>query len=233
MRKKIIVGLIGLLPLWAASANADDYAGYDLHGLLSFSDSPSGKQATINMQYLDKILNDLSAHAGSYPPHFDSPGGKERALHDAKSVAGMLATLTENPPPNPEVLLRAGIANNIGTNLDIPGCAEKTNAIFQKLLAISPDNARANYIYGTFLGSTGNPTAALPYLEKARAAGIPAAYWAIGTSYLALGDQQKALGAFREYQKQNPSDANTAKIIDAITNGRVQTRRENGPPSGH
>jgi tetratricopeptide (TPR) repeat protein len=225
--------LFALICISGNGARGSDYTGHDTNYLISLfqlSDSPtgSGKQATINMSALDLILNDLFSHARNYPPQFDTAQGKASAVNDTKVLAFFLDVLTNGSSPNPAILLRAATVNDIGTNLDIPGCAEKTNADFQKLLLITPDDPNANEIYGTFLSSVGKPADAIPHLKKAHAAGIVAASWSLGMVYLSLKDQQQALVYLREYQAKAPRDPATATIIDAIVGGKVQFKQSNG-----
>ena len=200
-------------------AQAKEYGNYDLKRMVTFSETPSGKQAGIDLNYLDQILNDLGLHATNYPPQFDTPQDRQRAIQDVKTLSGMLDILLNDPSPNAEILLRAGFINSLGYNLDIPGSGEKTSAIFERLLEAAPSNPRANYMYGRFLAGAKKPKEAIPYLEKALEAGVGDAVYALGMTHLSLGDKQKALKNLEDYRKRRPNDENTAKIIDAIRNG--------------
>ena len=205
-------------------AQAKEYGNYDPKRMVTFSETPSGKQARIDLNYLDQILNDLGLHATNYPPQFDTPQDRQRAIQDVKTLSGMLDILVNNPSPNPELLLRAAFLNSIGYNLDIPGSGEKTSAIFQRLLAAAPSVPRANYMYGKFLAGARNPKEAIPHLEKALAAGVGDAAYALGMTYLSLGDKEKALENLEDYRKRSPNDENAAVIIDAIRNGKIELK---------
>ena len=80
-------------------------------------------------------------------------------------------------------------------------------------------------MYGTFLAGTGKPKEALPYLEKALAVGVTDAAYALGMTYLTLGNKQKALENLEAYRQRNPNDGNVAKLIDGIRNGKVEIKR--------
>ncbi len=218
--------LLTLLILLACSvAYAKEYGTYDPKRALTVSETPAGKKYGFDVPYLDKILNDLAAHAKNYPPQFDTPGDRQRAVQDVKVLSGMLDILITGPTPNPELLRRAGFLNSIGHNLDIPGSAEKAGSIFRNLLTAAPSDPRGNYMYGTFLAGTGKPTQALPYLEKALALGVADAAYAIGMTYLSLGDKEKALEHLEAYKRRNPSDGSVDKLIDAIRNGRIEFKK--------
>ena len=222
MRSFILAFLFAVLVVPAASAK--EYGNHDLTRLLKESETSSGKKHSFDAAYLDKILNDLSAHALNYPPQFDTPRDQQRAVKDVKTLSGMLDTLINAPTPNLELLVRAGFLNSIAHNLDVSGAAEKANSIFLRLLALSPSDPRGNYMYGHFLSGTGKPKEALPYLEKALAAGIVDAGFSIGLVYVFLGEKVQAIKSLEDYKRRKPDDANVDKIIDAIRHGRVEIK---------
>jgi len=80
-------------------------------------------------------------------------------------------------------------------------------------------------MYGTFLAGAGKPKEALPYLEKALAAGVTDAAYAIGMTYLTLGDKKQALRHLENYKQRNPGDGNVDKLIEAIRNGKIEFKR--------
>lgn len=225
MHKFLLVILVALV---VPSASAREYGNYDPKRLLTVAETPSGKKYGFDGAYLDQMLNDLSAHAKNYPPQFDTPQDQQRATQDVKALSGMLDILINVPTPNPELLARAGYLNSIGHNLNIPGAAEKANSIFLRLLSAAPSDPRGNYMYGTFLASAGKPKEALPYLEKALSAGVVDATYAIGMTYLTLGDKERALKNLESYKRRKPSDGNVDKLIDAIRNGKIEFKRSPG-----
>ena len=83
-------------------------------------------------------------------------------------------------------------------------------------------------MYGTFLAGAGKPKEALPYLEKALSVGVVDAAYAIGMTYLTLGDKDRALKNLEDYKRRKPSDRNVDKLIDAIRNGKIEFKRSPG-----
>lgn len=217
-----------LILLAACTAHAKEYGQYDPKRLLLVAETPEGKKYRFDGAYLDQMLNDLASHANNYPPQFDSPQDKQRAIQDVKALSGMLDTLINVPSPNPEFMLRAAHLNSMGHNLDIPGAAEKAGAIFQKHLAARPEDPRGNFLYGVFLGGSGRPKEALPYLEKALSVGVVDAAYAIGMSHLMLGDKAKALQFLESYKRSKPADTRVDTLIDAIRNGKVELKQKPG-----
>ncbi len=221
--------LFGLLVAFVTPCtSAREYGNHDLKRLLTASETPAGKKYGFDTVYLDQVLNDLSAHATNYPPQFDTPQDKQRATRDIEALSGMLNILINVSTPNPELLVRAGFVNSMGHNLDIPGAAEKANSIFQRLLMAAPLDPRGNYMYGTFLAGVSKHREALPYLEKALAAGFADAAYAIGMTYLSLGDKEQALKNLEDYKQRKPSDGNVDKLIDTIRNGKIEFKRNPG-----
>lgn len=223
MRKYLLI--LSIL-LSCSFVHAEEYGNYDPQRMLTITETPEGKKYSFDVAYLDQMLNDLAAHARNYPPKFDTFQDRKRAAQDVKALSGMLDIVLDGPAPTPEMQVRAGLLNSIAYNLDIPGSAEKTDAIFKKLLAAVPDDPHGNYEYGTFLSGAGKPEEALPYLEKALAAGLADAGYAIGMTYLSLGDKEKALENLEIYKRDKPGDANIDKLIDAIRSGRIKLKSD-------
>jgi tetratricopeptide (TPR) repeat protein len=215
-----------LVPLFLAiaTAQAQPYGPHDPMQILLTKETATGKTHALDTQYLERILDDLSAHALNYPPRFDTPEDRKRAERDVKLLAKMLGFLTEKPNPHPEILLRAALVNSIGHNLDIPGSAEKAASLYRKLLATAPSHPRGNYLYGLFLDGAAKPAESLPYLEKALAAGVNDAAYTLGLAHLSLGNKAKAIAYLEEYQRRVPGNPNTAQFIDAVRNGRFEIK---------
>lgn len=203
---------------WAAA-----YGRYDVRQLLVPASKP-GTGGSFNLAYFDSMLSDLSAHAGNYPPQFDSPGDMQRAQRDARQLIGMLnATFGKFPPD--ELLLRMALLGSIGHNLDIPGGGEFAQIHFERLLRADADDAWGNYHYGSFLAGSARPREALPYLHKARDRGVTPALYAIGLAQLGLGDKPSALTALDEYLNRNPSDQRVRGLIDAVRGGKLEIQK--------
>lgn len=221
----VVISLLSVLSF----AEAKEYGNYNLKQslkrLITIPDTASGEHTSVHVDYLDQILTDLSFHARNYPPTFDTPEDKARAIEDVKTLTVFLDILVNGPHPHPELLLRAGLLNSIGHTLGIPGTAEEAKLLFQRLLATSPSDPRANYHYGTFLAGAAESREALPFLEKALAAGVRDAAYSIGMTYLILGDRQKALVSLETYQQHHPHDEPLAKLIDDIRNGQFKIKR--------
>lgn len=207
--------------LFSLAADAREYGRYDLNRILSTSETAAGKKYSLDGVYLDRILDDLARHAGNFPPQFDTQQDRLRATQDVKTLGKIFDIVTNGPAQNRELLVRAGVLNSIGHNLDIPGSAEKADTLFRRLLAEAPSDPRGNYLYGIFLAGSGRPKAALPYLNKALAGGMTDAGYSLGMAHLSLGDKTNALHHLTEYRRRKPNAVHIDTLIEAVKNGKI------------
>lgn len=214
---KVWAALLLLLTLTSPMAYAIGYPEYDPQRILTVSEDASGQKIFgLDMRYLDRMLGDLSRHAGRYPPNFDSPGQKQRAIQDLNALSGMLGLLLKDGKPNPQILFRSAITNRMAHNLDISGASEKAGQQFQSLLLIEPNAPLGNFQYGVFLAETGSAERSIPFLEKALSLGVDEANYTLGMAHLSLGNKAEALSRLNAYSKSNPGDESVKELIKAI-----------------
>jgi|HubBroStandDraft_1064217.scaffolds.fasta_scaffold07315_6 tetratricopeptide (TPR) repeat protein len=218
------IGGILLLQICCA-AQAKEYGHYEVAKVISLSKETGKPTATINVAYLTQILDDLGSHASAFPPQFDSAEDRHRAEQDVSLLSNMLDTVAENFSHNPPLLMRLAVLHAIGHNLDIPGSGELAEATFKKLLEVAPNDGLANLRFGIFYAETATKRAdAIPYLEKAKALGVANADYWLGLAYISLGDKPKAIENLKSYTSRVPTDAKTAAMLDAVQNGKVESK---------
>ncbi|WP_316411505.1 tetratricopeptide repeat protein [Mesoterricola sediminis] len=213
-----------LLCIGAPSLFGQSYGSYDLVPLVSRTGGGPDTDPSAKLKLLDQVLDDLARHAIDYPVHFEEGGAKDRAAKDVVKLSAWLDTLIDVPNPPVYFMKRAAMVGSIGHNLDIPGMAQKADAIFQKWLSMRPDDPAGNQMYGAFLGGVGKAKEAIPFLEKALALGVPQAPYSLGIAYLHVGDKEKATKNLKAYLDKNPDDKKTRDLYDAIASGRVRIR---------
>jgi len=212
-----------LFSLGASSLFGQPYGSYDLGPLVNKGGSGPETDPNGKMRFLDRVLDDLVHHAIDYPVHFEQPGDQARATKDVVKLSTWMDTLINVLNPPIYFLKRAGMLASIGHNLDIPGMAQKADAIFQKWLSMRPEDPTGNQMYGAFLGGAGKAKEAIPFLEKALVLGVPQAPYSLGIAYLHLGDKEKASKSLRTYLDKHPEDKKTRELYEAIGKGRVET----------
>jgi len=214
-----------------AAAFGKEYGHYDTAKIVTVARAANGQySATINFALLDQMLGDLSLHNNTYPSQFDSQEDRERATKDVLVVSRTVEALLNLPMENRQLLLRAAVLDSIGHNLDVPEAGNKALAAFTRVLSQAPEDARANYLYGKFLVSSGKPGEAIPVLEKAKRLGATDADYTLGLAYSSIGLRDKALENLHRYARRAPKDPNVAKLIDAIREGNIEFKQ--GIPRG-
>lgn len=221
----VLLAVFLMAEIFWGAAVAKDYGHYDPVLILTVTENSFGRKHGIDTIYLDRILDDLAFHAQNYPPQFDSPQDRQRAVRDIKTLSGMLNILVNGQSPHPDILLRAGHLNSIGYNLDVPGSGERTRTCFKKLFETAPSHPQGNYLYGIFLAGAGKPGEAIPYLERAFRAGVTDAAYSLGMVYISMSEQQRALEYLGIYHQRRPNDKHVVKIIEAIRSGNIKVER--------
>jgi hypothetical protein len=223
MMRAFIVPLLCFISSIVAAA---EYGHYDVKKVVSLSEPTTGKPTvTINVPYFVEVLNDLGAHAGTYPVQFDSGDDRHRAEHDVVLLSALLDTAADSFSDNKSILLRLALLHAVGHNLEIPGSDKKAVIIFDNVLEKWPNDPQANYRYGVFLAGTAKgQSAAVPRLEKAKSLGVVNADYPLGIAYISLGDKDKAVANLKSYTARVPGDQNAARLLDAVINGKVETK---------
>ncbi len=203
------------------------YGRHDVEACFELLRTPEGSSLRTNLEKLDRILSDLLAHAGGYPPIFETKDERERAERDVERLDSLLGIVVDGEEPDGAMLLRHARVNAIGHNLDLEGAAQRADDSFTRLLEREPEHALGHYYFGCFLASTGNGGAlSVPHFERAIELGITTARFELGLAHLMLGDEQKALEHLRAFSKEHPADERALEIIEAIEGGRIQRNQE-------
>lgn len=192
-------------------------------GLQNARESTSG----VDLEYLDQVLNDLARQALYYPPVFSDDAERARATSDVQVLMKMLRPLTSRKYPPSAALLRSGLLHLLAWNLDLPGAEAIAFNHLELYLKRTPGDAYANFLLGVcYAGSANQQAAAIGYLNRAVAGGVPQAHYTLALVYYTQGDRQRALENLQLYQQAFPDDPDIAPLIRAIQNGEVQVEHE-------
>lgn len=224
MRRQILLATL-MLSL-GISVSAREFKHYETQPIVIVSRSPEGKKLVrIDMDYLDATLRNMAAQANRYPPQFDTPQDKERALKDVRDLVGLMSLLVDASPSNTDLLFRAARTFGMAHNMDVPGTAEKADELFRQLLDLEPTHPQGNFQYGAFLAGVGQPRMALPYLDKALSLGVTDADYSLGLTHLSLGDKARALQHLQAFKRRQPRNTEVDTLMDAIQSGRTEVRK--------
>ena len=213
--KKLLITSALLLSL----SHAVPYAPMNIDQLLVKKE----QGATINLQYLQDRIAELSKNAGTYPTQFDSETDKTEATKEAQVLLEIAKTMTE-ASDEPSTLYFAMQITRIGHNLNIKGAAEQTISYADRFIEKTPDDSTGYFFMGAFLSESGKVKEGKPYLDKALELGNEAARWSIAMSYLFEGNTEDALKELKRYQKSYPKDPRAKQLIEAINSGKLELR---------
>ncbi|HEX4299517.1 MAG TPA: hypothetical protein VH327_01470 [Gammaproteobacteria bacterium] len=196
---------------------------YALKDTVATQTGPDGKTTdSLNVQVVDDLLQTIARYAGSYPPQFDNDAERDDVSDKLTRLIVLLASVDTGASVNVEVLRREAFAFNLGCNMHLRESCTKTAESYQRLLAMTPDDPAANYLYGVFLsGTASRQRDAVPYLDKALSLGVKQADFSLATVYLMLRDKDKALAYMQAYSADFPDDPNAKQFISAIRSGKL------------
>lgn len=198
---------------------------YEQHDLTQIAQAAPGTNGhQLNVRLIDKVIQDLSAHAENYPPRFSSPAEGQLAAGEARKLSGMLNSLPPTPTTSFGILWRIARLNALAYNLDIKEAAQRADDAYKWMLARQPDHAGANYGYGLFLASSARPKLALPYMQAADQLGVDAAPYTLGLIYLSMNDRVNAGKQLTRYAQNHPDDQSVKKMIQALEAGSVRVQ---------
>ena len=157
-----------------------------------------------------------------WPTRFRSKEHKKQVLGAMQRVIRQLNGAKVSDPTDQELLTNVAHILAMGHNADM-GTAPAAKELFEKAIALNPEDRRTNYLFGMFLVSTrAYHFESLPYLRKAYALGEKDALYSIGLVLVRKGEKEKGLRALETYAKEHPQSAHTRRIIRAIKVGELR-----------
>lgn len=208
-----------------ATATAKPYPAHDMGQVLTSNH--------INISAADKIYDDLSTHAGMYPPQFDNADDKAQATTEVRALIALFNGMLAENIITPEhehyrgILFRLARLNWIAHNLDVPDAATAADKHFQQLLPLLSGKEKADiqYEYGSFLASSAQIERAIPVLQAAVVGGNKKAHKALAMALLAQDKKADAIREIKTYLQLFPQDSDAQHLLQAIETGNI--RREN------
>jgi tetratricopeptide (TPR) repeat protein len=172
--------------------------------------------AEISFAQVENFLNKLTPHALQYPTTFDSKSQHDQYLKKLTVILSQMDAALPNLQNDKNFLFQYSLANSMGHNLDIEGCAEKSISGYSRLLVLSPNDRRANYYFGSFLSTTTLYEESTPFLLKAIELGEQDAHYTLAFIYIKEGKQKEALSEFKAYLKVKPDNQTAQKMVNDI-----------------
>ena len=207
----------------AASKSATVHWHYTLKDSVLIQSGPDGKTTqSLDLPVLDDLLQTVALYAGDYPPRFDNAAERADVTDKLTRLIVLLSSVDTGASVNVEVLRREAFAFNLGCNLHLRDSCDKTAESYQRLLAMTPDDPAANYLYGVFLSGTASRQGdAVPYLDKASKLGVKQANFTLATVYLMLHDKDQALSRMQAYSADFPDDPGAKRFIAVLQSAKA------------
>lgn len=188
------------------------------------------KEATVDLRFIDNVLNQLSSRLAQYPPRFSDELDRKKTTEALQAMTQILDNAAAQFPNDKEILYRDAYVNGLGHNLDFPNATQKAREQYKKALMLVPDSPVINYQYGLFLSQTqAYNKESIPFLQKAAKLGIQNAYTTLAGVYLMQQDQASALIALKKYAQTNPNNKQVNELISGIENHTLKVNVVNVP----
>jgi choline-sulfatase len=188
-------------------------------------DNPRFAQPWLSLAEVHVKREELAEAAAAYehvlqinPDHVEALRGLgDLALlrQQADEAGRRYARILEIEPADAAAMTKLGVVR-MGTRR--PDAAIEAISLFRRAIEREPKNGEALLYLAGALASTGHPTEALPYFQRALDAGQrnPMALNGLALTRMGLGDRKGAADAFRESLRLDPKQPDVARTLAEI-----------------
>jgi len=212
-----------LIPLFASNSQIDATRSRQRQMMANVQAiNTTQAEETVDVTEIDRMLSYLIEKAGHYPPRFSDREERSIAIAELKQLITKIDQHAVHPNASFDVLMRAIQLNQIGRNLDLGvSTAIKAGVYMRRAIALNPNDATANYWYGTMLVEGGGMKEGIPYLNRAIGLGEIKAHLILAQAYLHLERRDFALKALQNHYDANPDQREwTTQIIEKVRAGK-------------
>ncbi len=209
----------------AASASAPIHWKYRLTDTVATNTDAQGKVvSSLNVGVVDYFLGVIAGYANAYPTQFENDDQRADVTGKLRRLATLLGELDTGDSVDVNILRREAYAYELAYKFGFAASGPQAMALYQKLMARTPDDPVANFQYGSFLAEndTLRPQS-VPYLEKAVSLGMKKANYTLGITYIAMGQNEKGLGYLQQYSTDYPNDLQAKNLIAAVKSGAIKS----------
>lgn len=179
----------------------------------------SGGQLDVSL--LDDFIAEASPNARHYPPNFPNASQRYNTREKVKVLSQWIEPYASAPNASYEVLLRAAKLNAMGRNLDLGSdFAIRASNYVAKAIALQPNSAEANFLYGMMLTEGGGFKEGKKYLDKAVSLGYTEAEQSLAQSDLLSDNRAGALERLRSLKARLPNDPILDQQIKIVEDGK-------------
>ena len=113
------------------------------------------KTVQINYEDLNKVVNSMNPHIGSYPPKFKNEQEKQAIYEKWTFILNIAEKFEQNSEHKESALYLLAELNRQGHNMDVEGAAEKTQQYLNTCLTQYPNSVRCHFSASYFYLSIG------------------------------------------------------------------------------
>ena len=212
-----------LLLVFSSASYAEEWK-FSAKDFISTSENNGVETYSLNLEVVNYYLKKIEAHAFRYPPRFKD--AKERRFIESQLIdlIKVLQIVDNSKSKDADFLWRYGWALAMAHNLDRHGERDsglEAIKIFERSLAIDPENIHSNYLYGVFLSGTALKDKSIPYLEKSIHTMSDAKYILASVYVAHKKTWPKAKKLLEEYTREYPQDKEALQMLEALKQGKI------------
>ena len=186
-------------------------------------------EGALDPQRVSRLIQAVEPAIRGYPPQFRDRAHRDAVVASMTQAVGELSKMDFTGQTDVALLTDVAHLLAMGHNLDL-GTAARAKSTFEQVLALAPDDRRANFLFGMYLVATQQfHFDSLPYLEKALALGAGDARFPLGILYAERGEQDKSLSTLESYAADYPNDRRVRQVIEAVRAGRLKRQTVEAP----
>lgn len=174
----------------------------------------------LDVSLIDDFLDDIAPNARHYPPNFPNRTAEFNASETLQYLSDWLEPYASKSDASLDVIIRSAKINGMARNLNVgTEYTQRANKYMAKAIALAPNDAEANFLYGMMISEGGGFIEGQKYLQKASSLGYVEAEQSLAQAELLADNHTGALNRLRTLQAKHPNNAQIAEQVRIVENG--------------
>lgn len=174
----------------------------------------------LDVSLIDDFLADIAPNARHYPPNFPNRTAEFNASETLKYLSDWLEPYASKSDASLDVVLRSAKINGMARNLNVgTEYTQRANKYMAKAIALAPNDAEANFLYGMMISEGGGFIEGQKYLQKASSLGYVEAEQSLAQAELLSDNHTGALNRLRTLQAKHPDNTQIAEQVRIVESG--------------
>ena len=181
---------------------------------------------SLDNELIGEVVNSLKPHAARYPTQFASKSDEKKAREDVGKLSKILVSMTKDDEnARSQLLHQSAVLHSMAHNMGLKGAAPQADRCYLLLIDRHPDSLGMKFEFGRYLFFSSRPGESIEYLKQAHESDHETAAFQLGLAYAVVGRKEAALYFLRNYQQRHPDDKNALRIIKAVEEDKIETRK--------